>query len=111
MTKKLKRPVEEVRKELLADSNTKTIADKLGMNLEEYVELVLDYAQHPEKQPEFNIISEGEAKAEGIATVGEVKQWFEDVADGKIDVRDPRDRDGFEGKKKAPVDLGGSGKP
>lgn len=96
MTKKLKRPVEEVRAELLQDPNTRQIADKLGMKLEEYVELVLDYAQHPEKQPEFNLISDGEAKAKGVATTAEVKQWFEGVADGKVDLREPHERDEFD---------------
>lgn len=96
--KKLKRPVEEVRAELLADPHTKDIAKTLGIPLEEYVEKVLDYAQHPEKQPQFNVLPDEVIKAQGGATTADVKQWFENVAAGKIDLRDPRDKDGFEAK-------------
>jgi DNA-directed RNA polymerase specialized sigma subunit len=112
-TKRLKRPVEEVRAELLKDESTRQIAEKLGMELEAYVEKVLEYAQNPDKQPEFNLISEAEAQAKGVATVREVKQWFEDVADGKVDLREPHERDSFDhstlsgNRKKAPVELGG----
>jgi len=94
--KRLKRPIEEVRAELLADPATQGIAQKLGVPLEEYVEKVLDFAQHPEKQPQFNVLPDGQAKAAGGATTGEVKQWLEDVADGKVDLRDDREKDVFE---------------
>ncbi|HEY3450719.1 MAG TPA: hypothetical protein VGK67_30460 [Myxococcales bacterium] len=94
--KKLKRPIEEVRAELLADPATQGIAQKLGMPLEEYVEKVLDFAQHPEKKPEFNVVPDGVAKAQGGATTAEVKQWLEDVADGKVDIRPAREKDSFE---------------
>ena len=94
--KRLKRPVEEVRAELLADPATQAIAQKLGMPLEQYVEKVLDFAQHPEKQPQFNVLPEGDVKAAGGATTGEVKQWLDDVAEGKVDLRDDREKDVFE---------------
>jgi len=103
MTAKLKRPVEEVRAELLADPHTQSIAEKLGIRVEEYVEKVLEYALHPEKQPELNVLPEGEVKARGGATTTEVKRWLEDVAAGKIDLRPPHQKDLFEQlpKKKA----------
>lgn len=110
--KRLKRPVEEVRAELLNDESTRQIAEKLGMALADYVEKVLDYAQNPDKQPEFNLISEGEAKAKGVATTKEVKQWFEEVVEGRVDLREPHERDSFDqttlsgNRKKPPVELG-----
>ncbi|MGC4114846.1 MAG: hypothetical protein QM765_09595 [Myxococcales bacterium] len=94
--KKLKRPIEEVRAELMADPATQSIAQRLGMPLEEYVEKVIDYALHPEKKPEFNVLPDGEVRAQGGATTGEVKQWLEDVADGKVDIRPDREKDSFE---------------
>ena len=94
--KKLKRPVEELRAQLLADSHTQSIAKKLGCPLEEYVEKVLDYAQNPEKQPEFNVLPDGIAKQQGAATTAEVKQWFEEVLAGKVDLRAEHEKDGFE---------------
>lgn len=94
--KNLKRPVEEVRAELLADPATQSIARRLGMELEAYVEKVLDFAQHPEKKPEFNVLPDGVVKAQGGATSAEVAQWMEDVADGKVDLREPREKDIFE---------------
>jgi hypothetical protein len=111
MPRKLKRPVEEVRAELLADPHTRGIAEKLGMPVAAYVELVLDYAQNPEKKPEFDLIPEGEAKARGVATTEEVRGWFEAVAAGKVDLREPHERDDFQqspegGRTKAPVELG-----
>ena len=94
--KKLKRPVEEVRAELLADPATQSIAKRLGLELEVYVEKVLHFAQNPEKQPVFNVMPDGVARANGAATSAEVKQWFEDMADGKIDIRTDREKDSFE---------------
>ena len=94
--KRLKRPVEEVRAELLEDPNTNLIAEKLGMAIEDYVAMVLEYAQNPDKKPEFNLIPESEAQAKGVATTKEVKQWFEEVAAGRVDLREPHERDTFD---------------
>jgi DNA-directed RNA polymerase specialized sigma subunit len=75
--KKLKKPVEEVRKELLADKDTAHIAKTLGMKLEDYVELVLSYATNPGKEVMVTLIDEAEGKAQGGASMEEVKGWFE----------------------------------
>ena len=93
--RQLKRPIEEIRAELMADPSTQNIAAKLGMELAAYVEKVLDYLQNPDKQPELNVLPEGEAKAQGAATTEEVKQWFEDVISGKVDLRPASQKDAF----------------
>lgn len=99
--KRLKKPIPELRADLLADPRTKDMAERLGMTLEAYVEKVLDFAQHPEKVPLMNVIPEAEVKAQGGATQAEVKAWFEGVIDGTIRLPgDPRPQDGFEDPKR-----------
>ncbi len=99
---KLSRPIEEIRAELLNDPHTIHIAEKLHMSLEDYVEQVLYYVKNPDKQPEFHILPEGEEKIHGAATVSEVKQWFTDVHEGKIDLRPKHYKDAFDVIKKNP---------
>lgn len=98
MERKLKKPIPELRADLLADPRTRDMAERLGMTLEAYVEKVLDFAQHPEKVPQMNLIPEAEVKAQGGATVEEVKTWMKDVTDGKIKISggEGAPKDGFE---------------
>jgi hypothetical protein len=62
----LKRPVEVVRAELLKDPETKKIAQAVSMKLEDYVELVLKYAQDKDKEPELHVASDEELKKNGF---------------------------------------------
>ncbi len=62
----LKRPVEVVRAELLKDPETKKIAEAVSMKLEDYVELVLKYAQDKDKEPELAVVSDEELKKNGF---------------------------------------------
>ncbi|MFP2928851.1 hypothetical protein ACLESO_27365 [Pyxidicoccus sp. 3LG] len=62
----LKRPVEVVRAELLKDPETRKIAEAVSMKLEDYVELVLKYAQDKDKEPEVTVISDEELKKNGF---------------------------------------------
>jgi hypothetical protein len=62
----LKRPVEVVRAELLKDPETKKIAQAVSMKLEDYVELVLKYAQDKDKEPELAVVSDEELKKNGF---------------------------------------------
>jgi hypothetical protein len=94
--RKLKKPVEELRRDLLADERTQGIARTLGMPLEDYVEKVLDYAQHPEKQPEFNVVSDEQVKANGGATVADVKGWLNKVLTGEVALGPKGYTDGFD---------------
>jgi hypothetical protein len=101
--KKLRRPIEEVRKELLSDPTTQHIASTLKMTVQDYVEKVLDYATHPEKLPQLQILPDEQVRAAGGSTVAEVKAWLEKAARGEIDLRPAREKDAFEdvaGKKK-----------
>lgn len=82
----LTRPIEVVRAELLKDPETKRIADAVSMKLEDYVELVLQYAQDKDKEPVLNVIPDEQAKAAGmpVHTVEEVGQFFIDAARGEL---------------------------
>ncbi len=62
----LKRPVEVVRAELLKDPETKRIAEAVSMKLEDYVELVLKYAQDKDKEPELAVVSDEELRKNGF---------------------------------------------
>ncbi len=97
--------LEEIRARLLSDPYTSNIAKTIGVPLKEYVEKVLYYAQNPDAQPELQLISDEDAKRQGLATVDEVKQWFVDVQDGKIDLRPDHEKDSFEKSQKRPVSL------
>ncbi len=79
---RLKRPVEQVRAELLADPDTKRIAKSVGMELKDYVEMVLDYAQNPDKEPMMNVAPDEELRAAGYEppSTEEVAKFFVDTA-------------------------------
>jgi hypothetical protein len=62
----LKRPVEVVRAELLKDPETKRIAEAVSMKLEDYVELVLKYAQDKDKEPELAVVSDEDLRKNGF---------------------------------------------
>ncbi len=62
----LTRPIEVVRAELLKDPDTKRIAKAVGMELEAYVELVLQYAQDKDKEPELAVVSDEELRRNGF---------------------------------------------
>jgi hypothetical protein len=98
-TRKLKKPIEELRADLLADERTQRYAKTLNLPLEEYVEKVLDYAQHPEKEPVFNIVPEAQVKAQGGATIGEVQTWLKKAISGEIQLGPKGYTDGFEPAK------------
>lgn len=94
-----KRSIEEIRAELMKDKHTKDIAKTIGMPLEEYVELVLQYVKDPKKQPVFNTLPEDVVKAQGGGTVKDVKAWFQGVLDGTVKIKPDRDDDAFTGTK------------
>lgn len=106
--KRLKRPVEQVRAELLADPDTKSIAKSMRMDLEAYVELVLDYAQNPDKEPQLKVASQEELAAAGYdaPTAEDVGNFFLAGARGELGLETVRhDKSGFDS---AP---GAAGKP
>lgn len=105
----LTRPVEVVRAELLKDPETKRIADAVGMKLEDYVELVLEYAQDKDKEPMLNVVSDEELKANGfpVHTVEEVGEFLVAGAKGELPGQgNPFAKSEFEASK-----GGAAGKP
>lgn len=96
---RLKKPVEKVRAELLADPDTKRIAKSVGMELEAYVELVLDYAQNPDKQPVLQVADDAELRAAGYEppTPEEVGNFFVAGARGELGLEGPNfNKSGFD---------------
>ncbi|NTX08780.1 hypothetical protein HUA74_34740 [Myxococcus sp. CA051A] len=88
---RLTRPVENVRAELLADPDTQRIAKSVGMELAAYVELVLDYAQHPEKEPVLQVVPDEALRAAGYdpPSIQEVGEFFKSAARGELGLGPP----------------------
>lgn len=87
-TASLGRPISVIRDELRNDEYTRKIAKMLNMDLDEYIDQVLDFATHPGKEPEFYVFDEAQLQAEGIETEApsnqEVVQWLKKVENGEI---------------------------
>jgi hypothetical protein len=98
---RLKRPVEVVRAELLADEDVKKQAEMLKLPVEAYVEKILDYAIHPDKPPQLQIVPDEELKARDpkIATVEEIQTHLQKIIDGEIVISPAHQRDGFSSDK------------
>jgi len=114
---RLTRPVENVRAELLADPDTQRIAKSVGMELAAYVELVLDYATHPEKEPVLKVVPDEALRAAGYdpPTVEEVGEFFKSAARGELGLGPPASYStGFEANASAAQNkpsLRGDGNP
>jgi DNA-directed RNA polymerase specialized sigma subunit len=108
--KGLTRPIEVVRAELLNDPDTKRIAKTVGMELAEYVELVLEYAQDKDKEPVLKVVSDEELHAAGFKTMtnDDAAKLLLKVAKGEMGVNEEREKSEFEdGKGKKPGNKGG----
>lgn len=88
---KLKKPIEKIRAELLQDPDTKRIAKAVGLELEPYVEMVLDYLQNPDKEPVLKVASDEELRAAGYEppTTEEIGQFFLAGARGELGLGGP----------------------
>ncbi len=95
--KKLRRPVEAVRAELLADPDVREQAHILKLPVEQYVEKILDYALHPQKPAQLKIIPDEELKARdpNIPTVADLQDHLQKIVDGEIVISPAHQRDGF----------------
>ena len=109
-------PLEVARQQLIEDSDTQQLAKTFGVSVEEYADLVLKYAQDPEKQPELHVIDDEEWQESGVdaATTADVREWFQGVIEGdidltpeheKIDDRVSADRQQEQSKKAAGLDA------
>lgn len=103
--KKPRRPVEEVRAELMKSQDTQQIANQLGLKLEDYVEKVLAYYKDPTKQPMVYVVSEEQIRAAGVEPPTEkaIMEWLQKVDSGEIDLRPDHLKDGFKNAEKPPV--------
>jgi len=101
---KLKRPIAELRAELLADKDTRHLAEVFGMKVEDYVEKVLDYAQNPDKQPMLNVVTDElavKAANPDVMTTAETVRELEKLISGETTLDIPGEfSDGFEDSKK-----------
>ena len=110
----LKRPVEVVRAELLKDADTKRIAKAVGMELEAYVELVLQYAQDKDKEPVLNVVEDEELRANGFnpPTAEQAAQVLIAAARGELGVNQEYQKSDFQsGSAKKGPSLSGESRP
>lgn len=94
----LKRPIEEIRAELMKDPDTARIAKAVSMELGAYVEKVLDYLQHPDKKPVFEVADEDDMRATGYnpMTEQDVHDVFASIVNGDLDPANKFQKSGFE---------------
>ena len=83
-------PLEIAKQNLRDDPNTLAIAKALGDELEDYIEKVLDYALHPEKTPQLELLDDESVAELGpeAPSVDDVTAWFEAVAEGEVELDD-----------------------
>ncbi|MFL5347463.1 MAG: hypothetical protein ACJ8AT_21980 [Hyalangium sp.] len=95
--KKLRRPVEEVREELMANEEVRKQAKLLKLSLTAYVEKILDYAQNPEKPPEVYVVTDAELKARdpSIPSTMEIHDYIQSIARGEVVISPAHQRDGY----------------
>lgn len=95
--KKLRRPIDDVRDELLKDADVKEQARLLKIPVEQYVEKILDYASHPEKPPAIMIVPDEALKKEdpSIPTVAEVENHLQKMVKGELSIIPGQTQDGF----------------
>lgn len=102
--KKPRRPIEEVRAELMVSPETQELAKTLGLSLEDYVEKVLSYYKDPSKEPMVYVASEEQIRAAGVEPPTEkaIVDYLTKVNKGEIDLRPEHMRDQFETGRPGP---------
>jgi len=109
--RKLKEPVESLRKRLLEDPNVQRSAKALQLTPEQFVEKVIDYAQNPDKKPVLTLMSEEDeaaVKAENpkFLTTQEINRELEKLVNGESKLDIPGEfADGFEKAQKKKVEM------
>ena len=85
-------PLEVVRQQLMEDEDTIAIAKSFELPLEKYVEMVLQYALDPNKEPEIILLDEEVQQTHGekLPSQHEVLDWLEKVASGEIELGPPQ---------------------
>ena len=85
--------------DLMKDPETAAIASELGLSVEEYVTMVMDYAKNPDKDPQMEVIPDEIIMQmdpdERPATMAEVQAWMRKVDSGEIDLSPHEFKTGF----------------
>jgi hypothetical protein len=110
----LKKPIEEIRAELLKDPDTARIAKAVEMELPDYVEQVLTYLQYPDQRPTFDVADEDDMRAAGYEPMSEkdVHDVFAAVVSGDLEPGSQYRKSGFDsadGRKGPVTDVPASG--
>ncbi len=110
----LKKPIEEIRAELLKDPDTARIAKAVEMELPDYVEQVLEYLQYPERRPVFDVADEDDMRAAGYEPMSEqdVHDVFAAVVSGDLEPGSQFRKSGFDdanGRKGPATEVPASG--
>jgi len=85
----LGKPISQVREDLRNDPNTIAIVKHMGVDIEEYIDMVIDYGQNPDKEPELDIAPDHELKAadpDFVGTQKDVEDWLKGVNEGEIEL-------------------------
>lgn len=116
--KSLGMPVEMARQRLKENPEIIAMAKTVQMDLDEFVERCLYYAQHPDAEPELQVLSDEDQsmlEAEGeIATQDDVVAFFEAASRGELPSQNKghAKKDGFEAgpsaNAKKMMNLGGA---
>ncbi len=103
-----KQTAEQIRAKVLEDPDSKRIASAVGLELNAYADMVVDYAMNPEKEPVLSVASDEELKQAGYTapTAEDVGRFFVAGAKGELGLESVRhDQSGFDASHK------GDGKP
>ncbi|KFE69570.1 hypothetical protein [Hyalangium minutum] len=82
---------ENVRAKLLDDPDTQRIARSLDMKLEDYVDLVIHYAQNPDEEPQLLVAEDEDLRAAGYNPPApeQVAEFFLAGARGELGLGEP----------------------
>ena len=94
----------EIKKKILADPNTALIAQKLGQDLEEYVEGVLFFAMNPDAKPELVVVTDEVAKERFGLTLPKESEIIAQF-NTELELATIADKTDFQAAKKAPVQM------
>lgn len=92
---------------ILAQPETRAIAESLGMRPEDYAARVLHYARHPQAEPQLEMMSEEEARAAGMPSVAECVRFLEDTV-SELERSEQAHFAGFDDDEKSSATLTGA---
>lgn len=97
---------DELMGKILAQSETREIADSLGLEATEYAQRVLHYLRNPDKSPEIQLMSDEEAQDAGMPTVQDCVEFLTKAVDEELK-RDQAQFDDAGDEEKSSVTLAG----